>query len=39
MNSQLPDSIENYDQLGRQGKDKEGLKCFNRQSVCQGWKI
>lgn len=36
--TQLPDSLENYDSLGRQGKEKEGLKCFNRQFVSQGWK-
>lgn len=36
--TELSDSLENYDQLGRQGKEKKGLKCFNRQFVCQGWK-
>lgn len=34
----LSHSLENYSQLGRQGKEKEGLKCFNRQFVCRGWK-
>lgn len=36
--TQLSDLLENYDQLGRQGKEQERLKYFHRQLVCRGWK-